>query len=75
MLEKYGKHYSRVALEQVMMLFRKFHNHYQMKNLQKYIDFSNFRHYLNVQSFQQSYNIDTCLILCSDYGVSGGVFM
>ena len=41
----------------------------------KNIDFSNFRHYLNVQSAQQNYNIDTCLMLCSDYGVSGGVFM
>ena len=35
MLENYGKDYPRVALEQVMMLFRKFHNHYQMKYLEK----------------------------------------
>ena len=33
--KNYGKDYPRMALEQVMMLFRKFHNHYQMKNLQK----------------------------------------
>ena len=38
-LEVHGKIYKG---QQVMMLFRKFHNHYQMKYLEKNTDFSNF---------------------------------